>query len=433
MKRVGYLWAEVLAYDNLLWAYHRASRGKGNKAEVKHFAERLEENLERLREDVDTGSFAYGHFHSFKVYEPKERVIHAAAFPERVFQHALMRVCEPVFEKRLIHHCYACRCGKGRIKALEAADGFARANAWYVKMDVRKYFSSIPHEHVRALLAGIFKDPRVLDAFGHILDSHHTEPGRGLPIGSLTSQHLANQFLGTLDRHLCASKAVRGYERYMDDFVCWGCDKAALIEVAKTASEHLSTLGLELKHAPAVQRTALGMDFLGARVYPSHTRLSRTSKRRYRRKLSGIVYALAKGEIAEEKAQVRLGALTAATLHVKAWEFRTRVLSTIWSSAIGHEPGEPGRLLEQQRQELPLREPQQEQPGQPEQQRLPPRPQLRPRPPNGEIRYPTGTEPAADPIPKSRDETHPTPTRASRLVDAKSKTRVGVTFSHPHE
>jgi len=430
MKRAGYLWEQVLDYDNLLWAYHRAARGKSQKAEVRQFASRLEENLARLREEVDTGTFAYGRFHSFKVYEPKEREIHAAAFPERVLHHALMRVCEPAFERRLIHHCYACRSGKGRIKALEAATGFARANVWYMKMDVRKYFASIPHDRVNELLARIFKDPRLLEAFGRILDAHHTAPGRGLPIGSLTSQHLANQYLGSLDRQLTASGAVRGYVRYMDDFVCWGTDKPGLLEAAKTATEHLNILGLDLKHAPSVQRTAGGMDFLGARVFPSHTRLSRTSKRRYRRKLHGISRLAGSGEISGEEAQVRLGSLTAATLHVKAWEFRTRILSTMWSSAIGHEPGEPGRLLEQQRQEHPLCEPQQEHPGQPEQQqRLPPRPQLRPRPPNGEIRSSKGTEPAADPLPGNRDEIPPAPVRASRLADAKSKTRNGATFA----
>ncbi len=319
MKRVGYLWEQILDYDNLLWAYHRAARGKHQKAEVRQFASRLEENLARLREEVETGTFAYGRFHSFKVYEPKEREIHAAAFPE----HALMRVCEPAFERRLIHHCYACRCGKGRIKALEAAARFARANPWCVKMDVRKYFASIPHERVNELLARIFKDPRLLEAFGRILDAHHIAPGRGLPIGSLTSQHLANQYLGSLDRQLTACGAVRGYVRYMDDFVCWGKDKPGLMDASKRTAEHLSRLGLELKHTPSVQRTAGGMDFLGARVFPSHSRLSRTSKRRYRRKLHGISRLAGSAEISEEEAQVRLGALTAATLHVKAWEFRT--------------------------------------------------------------------------------------------------------------
>lgn len=66
------------------------------------------------------------------------------------------------------------------------------------------------------------------------------------------------------------------------------------------------------------------------------------------------------------------------------------------------------------------------------QERLPPRPQLRPRPPNGEIRCSTGTEPAADPLPGDRDKTHPAPIRASRLAEAKSKTRIGVTFSDDH-
>jgi hypothetical protein len=58
---------------------------------------------------------------------------------------------------------------------------------------------------------------------------------------------------------------------------------------------------------------------------------------------------------------------------------RKRAMEKIRSVVIGHEPGEPGRQLEQQRQQLPRREPQQQQPVQLEQQhRVPGGSQLRP-------------------------------------------------------
>ena len=40
-----------------------------------------------------------GRYHRFVIHDPKERVIHAARFPERVLHHALMNVCEPLFER----------------------------------------------------------------------------------------------------------------------------------------------------------------------------------------------------------------------------------------------------------------------------------------------------------------------------------------------
>ncbi len=128
MKRVGYIWPQVLDWANLRLAYHRAARGKGHKLEVRRFAADLDANLELMRAQLVDGSFTLGRYHTFEVHEPKKRTIHAARFPERVFHHALMNVCEPVFERHLIDHSYACRKGKGRLKALHHA-----GRLWYVR------------------------------------------------------------------------------------------------------------------------------------------------------------------------------------------------------------------------------------------------------------------------------------------------------------
>ncbi len=63
----------------------------------------------------------------------------------------------------------------------------------------------------------MFKDPELLYWFQRIVRSHRPEEGRGLPIGSLTSQHFANFHLAGLDSYCQRSAASRGYVRYMDD------------------------------------------------------------------------------------------------------------------------------------------------------------------------------------------------------------------------
>lgn len=76
------------------------------------------------------------------VFDPKERMIHAARFPERVLHYALMNLCEPVLERQSIFHSYAYRKCKGRLKAIEVAKTAARKHAWHLKLDIRKYFSN---------------------------------------------------------------------------------------------------------------------------------------------------------------------------------------------------------------------------------------------------------------------------------------------------
>ncbi len=97
--RIGNLWPAVIERGNLLRAFHQAARGKRHKLEVRRFAADLDDNLERLRSELMDRSFETGRFNVFKVHDPKERTIHAARFPERVFHHALMNLCEPVLER----------------------------------------------------------------------------------------------------------------------------------------------------------------------------------------------------------------------------------------------------------------------------------------------------------------------------------------------
>ncbi len=48
-------------------------------------------------------------YHQFTIFDPKERLITAPCFRERVLHHAVINVCEPVFERWLIVDTFACR------------------------------------------------------------------------------------------------------------------------------------------------------------------------------------------------------------------------------------------------------------------------------------------------------------------------------------
>ena len=431
MKRVGNLWPEVLARENLVEAFHKAARGKRRKIEVRDFCRDLDAQLSLMRGQLLDRSFEVGHYHVFKVYDPKERTIHAARFPERVFHHALMNVCEPLLDRRSIFHSYACRRGKGRLAAIDAAAAAARRAPWYLKLDIRKYFESIPHEPLLAALARVFKDPELLYWFQRIVRSHRPEEGRGLPIGSLTSQHFANFHLAGLDSYCQRSAASRGYVRYMDDFVCWAEDKAPLVALGQ-GIEHLlmEQLGLQLKHPPCPQRTARGMDFLGYRIYPDHVRLARRSKNRYVRRLRLLARLADRGVLSEDLSQTRLTAATAFLLPARSYGFRRRALAGFRSAVIGHEPGEPGRQLEQQRQQLPRREPQQQQPDELEpQHRVSGGPQLRPPGPDGHrLSQGLNRPPSCSSGQVPDDETQPVPPGAGRPAEAGSKAPGGTAF-----
>lgn len=151
----------------------------------------------------------------------------------------------------------------------------------------------------------------------------------GLPIGSLTSQHFANFYLGAFDRFVKEQLRVPGYVRYMDDMVLWGDSSAELTSHLAACREFLTgELRLEPKPAPYINRTRHGMDFLGCRIFRTHVTLNRRSRVRFRRRLGALESDWLAGRIDERELQHRGTALVAFTTAgpVSSWRFRRRVL-----------------------------------------------------------------------------------------------------------
>ncbi|MCK9296690.1 MAG: RNA-directed DNA polymerase [Desulfobulbaceae bacterium] len=283
MKRAGNLYESIAARENLRLAFCKAARGKHDRQEVIQFREALEDNLAKLQQQLVRQKPDIGHYHFFQVRDPKPRSICAASFPERVLHHAVMNICEPVLDRYAIHDSYACRKGKGSVRALERARWFTRKNNWYLKLDIRRYFDSIDQETVIRLLCRRFKDKPLLHLFEDLLATYHTEPGKGLPIGNLISQHLANFYLGHFDHWIKETLRVRCYLRYMDDFILFAENRLQLRQHLISLRAFLDTqLRLQPKDNVQLNRCRHGVPFLGFRVYPSRLKLGVRSKKRFR-------------------------------------------------------------------------------------------------------------------------------------------------------
>lgn len=346
MKRAGRLMERIIDRDTLREAYARAARGKRSQRDAGMFGLRLEENLGELARHLAEGAYTVGPYRQFTIFDPKQRLITAPCFRDRVLHHAVMLVCEPLFERSLIADTFACRRGKGREAAVERARQFARQHGWFLKLDIRKYFDSIHHEILRARLARVFKDPRLLRLFDQIIASYSVAPGRGVPIGSLTSQHFANFYLGALDRLVKEQIRAPGYVRYMDDIVVWGHERAWLCTVRNRIAAFLGQeLCLELKPEPYINRCCVGMDFLGNRIYPGHVTLNRRGRVRLMRRLRALERDHAAGRLDDAHRQQRAEAAIAFARagSSSSWRWRSRVLQSLAVDGHGLAPGGPGR------------------------------------------------------------------------------------------
>jgi retron-type reverse transcriptase len=330
MKRAGNLFERIVERDNLRLAVHKALRGKRDRPEAIEFRGTLDRRLADMAEHLRAGTYPVGVFRQFVIHDPKERIITAPCFAERVVHHAIMNVCEPVFDRWLIADTFACRTGKGRMAALLRARQFARRQTFFLRLDVRKYFDSIPHDELLARLERRFKDGRLLALFARIVRSFRGELGHGVPIGSLTSQHLANFYLGWFDRFVKETLRIKAYVRYMDDMVLW-CETTAEVKDALDAGRTFlrGELRLEFKASPYWNRTHHGMDFLGCRVFNGRLTLNARSRRRFGRQLAELERQHEAGAIDEGQLQRRATALVAFTRApgLSSRRFRASVLN----------------------------------------------------------------------------------------------------------
>lgn len=285
MRRVGHIMEQVVDMDNLFWAFYKAQRGKVCKCEVKVYRENLQDNLLKLRDELLRGEVQVGRYHTFTIYDPKQRQICAAAFGERVLHHALMHVCHDHFERVLIHHTYATRLGKGTYAALEEAHSCMKRYKYVAKLDVRKYFDSIDHEVLKQQLARLFKDRLLLDALYRIIDTHETTSGCGLPIGNLTSQYFANHYLSNLDHYAKEVLRVSGYVRYMDDMLLFADNLTNLWQVVASVEKYVAERLHLLIKPPLVVGTGQGVSFLGYRLQGYRIGLNSRSRNRFAHRL----------------------------------------------------------------------------------------------------------------------------------------------------
>lgn len=324
MKRTGYLFERIFALDNLLLAARKAFRGKKNRTCVAAFYFDLEREILSLQSELKAGSYELHPYHSFIIYESKERKICAADFRDRVLHHALCNVLDSFFERCMIADTYACRVGKGTHAAVGRAQHFSRRFQYFLKCDVRKYFESIDHGRLKDLLRRMFKDHRLLDLLDQIID-HPVPgglPGKGLPIGNLTSQYFANIYLGELDHYLKDRLRVKGYLRYMDDFLLFADEKSALHEWLASVRIFLQDrLCLELKEE-TLMPVSRGIPFLGFRVFPGLIRLNAKKWIRFKRTVKRLEKEYGEGRVDEEELAARLTGMIGHVVHADTLEAR---------------------------------------------------------------------------------------------------------------
>jgi retron-type reverse transcriptase len=167
-----HLYEQIISFQNLLKASKLAQRGKRFKDSTARFNFYLENELWRLHQELAEKRYEPGRYRHFVIYEPKERLISAAPYRDRVVHHAIHNILEPVFDPTFIRDSYATRKGKGTHAAIDRLQWFSRKCAYVLKCDIKKYFPSIAHEVMMKLIRKKVACQDTLWLIERILKSH---------------------------------------------------------------------------------------------------------------------------------------------------------------------------------------------------------------------------------------------------------------------
>lgn len=340
MKRYGNLWCQIIDWSNLLLASRKAQKGKRFRDNVLAFNYNLEQELFKLQSELQSKTYQPGKYRSFRIYDPKPRLISAAPYRDRVVHHALCNIIVPLMEKSFIHDTYANRVGYGTHRALQRFIKFTRSSQYVLQCDIKKYFPSIDHEILKEQIRRKIKCPDTLWLIDRIIDSSNPQdpvleyfPGddllvpvlrrHGLPIGNLTSQFFANWYLNDFDHFIKEKLGVKKYLRFVDDFALFGEDRQFLTQARIKIEQYLANLRLKVHPIKSqLFETKYGANFVGFRVLPNTVRVRNDNLRRARKRLKQLQIDYGRGEVSFNELQQRFQSWSAHLEHGNTYRLR---------------------------------------------------------------------------------------------------------------
>lgn len=294
---------EIFSFENLYQAHKECRRSKQHLREIISFEINLSVNIAKIVKAFEKRSYKFGNYYRFNIYEPKERLIEALPYKDRVVIKCFCNVVlVPKLKNKLVNDNVACQKGKGTLYGIRRLEKFLKREyltknnneVYFLKCDIKKYFPSINHE---ILINGLSKLDFSEDEMWFIKKTIIEQPNKekiGLPLGNQTSQWYALFYLNGLDRLIKEKLRIKGYVRYMDDMILIHRDKSYLqrcrFEIEKMCNNDLN---LELNKKTQIGKVKYGIDFLGFRHILTPTgkvvrKLRRSSKDRLKKHLKNL-------------------------------------------------------------------------------------------------------------------------------------------------
>lgn len=229
----------LLDLELLRASFFRLAKGSAPGADGvtwQEYAEVLESRLPGLLDRAKSGRYRappVRRVHIPKGTGPETRPIGIPAIEDKVLQRAVATILEAIYEADFHPHSYGFRPGRGAHQAVNKArdELMALKGGWVLEVDVRKFFDTVDHGHLREFIGRRVQDGVIVRLIGKWLNAGVLEDGRvsypnqGTPQGGVISPLLANVYLHyVLDMWWESDvkpllKGRAHLVRYADDFV----------------------------------------------------------------------------------------------------------------------------------------------------------------------------------------------------------------------
>lgn len=257
--------AHNMDLDWLREAYRRTRKSGATGIDgqtAQEYEAHLEANLQGLHERMKTGRYFAPPVR--RVHIPKgngeTRPIGIPTFEDKVAQRAVAMLLEAVYEQDFYDCSYGFRPGRSAHTALDAVwrQTMRRRGGWVLEVDIRKFFDTLDHQHLRDILHLRIRDKGVDRLIGKWLQAGVMEglelhrPDQGTPQGGVISPLLANVYLHeVLDRwfHEVVKPRLAGDScliRYADDFVMMFQTETDARRVLEVLPKRFERFGLQI-------------------------------------------------------------------------------------------------------------------------------------------------------------------------------------------
>ena len=277
MKRYGNLYDKIIDIDNIRLAHKNARKNKTKYKEIVEVDKCPEYYIARIHDMLVNKTYKCSPYEKFiKNDSGKAReIFRVPYFPDRIIQHAIMQILEPIWKKTLINDTFQAIRGRGVHKCkVKVENAVQKLNVQYcLQVDVSKFYPSINNEVLKNTVRKKIKCKDTLNLLDIIIEGHS-----GVPIGNYISQYFGNLVISDIDHYCKEVLKAKHYYRYCDDIIVLSNNKDYLHLVRQCISEMLRAKGMRLKENYQVYKITndRGVNCFGFVVFKNKTKLRKT-------------------------------------------------------------------------------------------------------------------------------------------------------------